>query len=305
MTDLLDTKRICKGIARGTLRHPDPIGSMPTTRDQLLFDIEISVDALTMALTMDEGGRWLLIRAIGNAQASCRPGIKTSRDLMKIKAVGYASAFNAGRFTFVCDARSSKEPAIFKIQYRSNGQRGGRFSDLIASNGRNLQITPSALERLPVPVQPSAQAHGSDLEIDPIAERLLLDLRAQDRERVWGSLFALKAEVKLFEKSPGVETEPWLGITARETKTMRQICPTGSISQHLYFQNGWLMAKLDRFPDRFGAYLVKGTRAEQILSFTIPSGIGPVDVFEGLDIARVQRGTTWMGQHAILRFSRR
>lgn len=300
MTDILDAKLVREGLASGILRDASPIA-----KHQLTLDFEITADAFTMAMNMDDGGRWLLLRAIENAQKSFTPRAKSGRALMKLNATSYATTFNRGRFTFSCDARSDNADPVFKVQYRSSGKKFVLRNDFLAYSGIPRRITADDILHLPVPAQWSANSGDDRLVIDPIVERMLHDLSAADRIRICSAAFALKAEIKLVEHTPGIETKPWIGIATRKTKAECWVCPAGFLKQPLYFQNGWLMLKLDKFPDRFGSHLVKGAKAESIISFNIPAGAGAVDVFEGLEIDRIQRGSTWMGPHAMLRFAQR
>lgn len=84
----------------------------------------------------------------------------------------------------------------------------------------------------------------------------------------------------------------------RENDGLESIVPIGNINDHIYFQNGWLMIKLEKMPASIGTILQVGRKIDEFFDVTLNNGIGgKISPFKNLVITKRKKGKTWMGDH--------
>ena len=97
-------------------------------------------------------------------------------------------------------------------------------------------------------------------------------------------------------------TKVHFGIEARKKENETRIAAIGFISDYVYYQNGWLMVKLENLPAALGTVLEIGKPIETFFQVRIKNGIsGTLSPLAGLVISKTMKGKTWMGPHVQLK----
>lgn len=171
------------------------------------------------------------------------------------------------------------------------------------------KVTVRQLCKAPIAINPKlAKRDISDYDVDPVAEAVVDTFPAEDKEEI---IHAMIRHRMIFHTTnatgqAGATQHPVMGIEARLKNGKHLIAPIGCITEHVYFQNGWLMIKLAHLPESAQAQFTKGRASEEIISVSIPDGRGStLRPFENLWATRSLKGKTWMGKHVQLQFEKK
>lgn len=145
--------------------------------------------------------------------------------------------------------------------------------------------------------------------VDPLAARIAELIPSGIRSDVLQAVSSEQFEINLTGTGGNSQEEPWMGIGVQHVAGRRTIVPIGRFSEKTYFQNGWLMMKIEEHPQAVRTGLLsiatKGAPAGSILDLVLPDGRGEtMRPLEDMVVADAKNGTTWMGKHLQLRFEK-
>ncbi|MBS7671357.1 hypothetical protein [Croceicoccus gelatinilyticus] len=263
---------------------------------------EVQVDSLCvmsiMAMSLHE--RWLLVEQVRQAMTDYRPAPKRSVQVLKFNGNTEATFLLGAIFSLRHHVDRQHKDGILVLKLRLLRQQGANplyriEEDQISQQvgaGDIIEAPKARLHRRRLPLH-------EDIVVDPLVTNLYPALDPKELSQLATRVFHQKAE---YEFAP--RTGPWLGVATYANKTERRMVPAGQLSDHIYFQNGWLMLKLKNMPETVASTIAKGQPAKSLFSFSLERQGQQIDAFENLVISELIRGSTIYGPHVMVRFSR-